>query len=722
MSAPIAQNAAPAAPAQRSAGPDALANCLAAVSRLLGQPATAEALIAGLPLEDGRLTPELFLRAAERAGFAAKQVRCELSQLSALALPAVLLLEGREACVLTARTHDSAQIVSGTDGETARSVPLDELSSIYSGTAIVVGASVRFEAGTASERLLRTHRWFWGTLGRSWPIYAEVAFASVLINVFSVLTPLFFMNVYDRVVPNKAFETLWVLVLGIFLIYLFDLALKTLRGYFVDVAGKRADLALSSMLFEQVMSIRLDAGRQPVGTLANNMREFESLRDFFTSATINTLIDLPFVLLFVAVIWAVGGWEIAAVPVIAIPVVVMAGVALQAPLRDRIRRVFAATEAKHATLIETLGAIEAVKTLGAASHLQRKWESIVGYVAVESLATRMLSALAVNFSTWVQLVVAVAVVTVGTYVVADNRLTIGGLIACTIIGGRALAPLTQLAALITRYYQAMSALAALNRLMQAPIDRPRDRSFVHRPVLRGEFRLQDVVFRYPGQQIDALNGVSVSLRAGDRVAVIGRVGSGKTTLARLLVALYEPQRGGILLDGTDLRQIDATDLRRNIGYVPQNVVLFSGTIRENLVIGAPQASDAEMLRAAALAGLDEHVTRNPLGFDLPVGERGEALSGGQKQSVALARALLLDPPILVLDEPTQGMDRGTEDRLKARLAESARGKTVVIVTHRESLLSMVDSLVILDRGRVVAQGPKETVLRALAEGKVPVAR
>ncbi len=708
--------------ASRPAGPDALANCLAAAARLLGRPATPESLVEGLALDEGGLTPELCVRAAERAGLAAKVVETGLDRLSALSLPAVLLLEDRDACLLCSRSAESAEIVSGLDGETRRAVGIAELAPLYSGTAILISPAVNFSAGTSTEKAFRTHHWFWGTLARSWPIYAEVALASVLVNVFTVLTPLFFMNVYDRVVPNKAFETLWVLVLGICLVYLFDLVLKTLRGYFVDVAGKRADVALSSMLFEQVMNTRLDVGRQPVGTLANNMREFESLREFFTSATMTTLVDLPFVLLFLAVIWAIGGWQMAAVPIVAIPIVIAAGLSLQVPLRDRIRRVFAATEAKHATLIETLGAIETVKSLGASAQLQRKWESLVSYVSAESLSTRVLSALAINFSVWVQLLVAVAMVTVGTYVLADNRLTMGGLIACTIISGRALQPLAQLAALLTRYHQAMSALSALNRLMQAPLDRPADRSFVHRARLRGDYALNDVLFRYPGQQIDAVNGVNMAVRAGDRVAVIGKVGSGKSTLAKLLVGLYEPQRGGLLLDGTDLRQIERVDLRRNIGYLPQNVVLFSGTVRDNLLLGAPQADDAQMLRAATASGLLEHLNRHPLGFDLPVGERGEALSGGQRQAVALARAMLLDPPILVLDEPTQGMDRAAEERFKMRLAETSRERTIVIVTHRESLLSIIDSLVIVDHGKVVAMGPKDAVLRALAEGKVPVAR
>jgi len=704
-----------------TAVPDPLAGCLGVVAKLLGRPAAPDAWCAGLPLINGRLTPALFERAAARAGLASTSERRELADIPPAALPAVLLLDGSRACVLVKRDGDRGDFVFPT-GRAVTSVPLADVARKYSGQAIFVKRALQFEAGTMSERLAAQHHWFWGVLQQSWPIYAEVAAATILINIFSVLSPLFFMNVYDRVVPNKAFETLWVLAIGITIVYLFDFALKALRGYFVDTAGKRADVALSASLYEHVMGMRLDARRQPVGTLANNLREFDSLRDFFTSATLATLIDLPFVFLFLAVLYMLGGIYVATVTFVAIPFVLAVGFALQVPLANRIRRIFSASEAKHSALIETLGAIETVKSLGAASHLQRKWEDLVQYVASESLVTRFLSALAVNFSALVQLAAGAGVLVVGVYQVAANELTLGGLIACVIISGRTLAPFTQVASLLTRYHQAMSALAALNKIMEAPLERPRNKTFVHRPVLRGDIQLRDVVFRYPDQQINALNGVSFSFKAGARIGVIGRIGCGKTTLARLLLGLYEPATGSILIDGTDIRQIDPVDLRRNIGYLPQNVVLFSGTVKDNLVIGAPHVDDAAVLRASQLAGLDEHVNRHPLGYDLPVGERGEGLSGGQRQTVALARALLLDPPILVLDEPTHAMDHSSEERLKERISTQLQNRTLIIITHRDSLLSVVDILIVLDGGKVVAQGPKELVLRAIMDGKVAAAR
>jgi ATP-binding cassette subfamily C protein LapB len=699
---------------------DPLAACLAAAVRLHGNPVSIEALVAGLPLEDGRLTPALFVRAAERAGFSAALKHQPIEVLADSALPAVLLLAQRGACVLLSRDERSATVLIA--GEERQTLAREELEARYAGAAITLKPALRFKAGTAAERMAHTHHWFWGTLARSWPMYGEVALASVFINAFTILSPLFFMNVYDRVVPNKAYETFWVLAAGVLLMYAFDLVLKTLRAYFLDAAGKRADLALSATLFEQVMNMRLDAGPRSVGALANNLREFESLREFFTSATLAGLIDLPFTLVFIGVVWWVGGIYMALVPLMAMPIVVAMGLALQVPLRNRIRRVFAASEAKHATLIETLGAIETVKSLGAASHLQRKWEGLVEYVAAEGLGSRFLSAFAVNFSAWVQLTVGVAVLAVGVYRIGDAQLTMGGLIACSIISSRALAPLTQLAALLVRYNQAMSALVALEKLMAAPRERPLEPTFVHRPRLKGDIQFREVVFRYPGRQADALTGASFAVRAGERVGIIGRIGSGKSTIARLVLGLYQPQAGAVYIDGVDARQIDPVDLRRNIGYVAQNLVLFAGTVRENLLLGAGDADDAALLRAAALSGLDEQLRRQPQGFDLQVGERGEALSGGQRQSIAIARALITDPPILVLDEPTHAMDHSSEDRLKARLQAELAGKTIVLITHRESLLSLVDTLLVLDAGKVVAHGPREAVVRALAEGRVAAAR
>jgi len=697
---------------------DPIANCLVAAARLYGASITPEALTAGLPLDAGRLTPALVERAAERAGLSARLVRTPLNDIRREHLPAVLPLADGTACLMLEREDDHARVLVPELSDTPRDVALSELEEGYTGSAIVLTKMQRFSAGTGSERIADTHHWFWGTLRREVPTYVEVAFATVLINLFALASPLFFMNVYDRVVPNNAMETLWVLAIGMVVVLFFDLLLKILRGYFIDVIGRRADLALSSTLFARVMDLKLDQPRQPVGSLANNLREFESLREFFTSATLASIIDLPFVLLFLAVILWIGGFWMVFPLIVAIPVVLIVGLLLQPALRDHIRRSFAATEAKYSTVIETLAAIEHVKHLNAASQLQRKWEGLVDYVARESLTARLLSAFALHFTGWVQAATGVTVLVIGAYQAADGRLTLGALIACTIIAGRALAPLTQLAGLLTRYHTATTALSALNKIMEAPVEREPGKTFISRPRLEGRIDFRAVTFRYPGQQTDALREATIAITLGMRVGIVGRMGSGKSTLSKLLIGLHHPQAGNVLIDGIDARQIDPSDLRRNIGYMPQEVILFEGTVRQNLTMGAAETDDATMLRAVQLVGLDEHLNRHPQGFDMPVGERGNGLSGGQKQAVALARALLTDPPVLLLDEPTSAMDTGSEEHFKARLAGVLEGRTLIVVTHRESMLTLVNHLIVMDSGRVVAAGPKTEVLQALAQGRV----
>jgi ATP-binding cassette subfamily C protein LapB len=697
---------------------DPLATCLAVTARLYGQPLSPDALTAGLPLEEGRLTPALASRAAERAGLAARVLKIAVADLNPASLPVILLMQDRGACVLVKRTGDEVHTVLPELPEAVRKARIADLADTYTGYAILLGRLQRFEAGTQSERIAEKHHWFWGTLRREARTYSEVALSTVLINVFALASPLFFMNVYDRVVPNHAMETLWVLALGLSVVLLFDLFLKMLRGYFIDIAGKRADLTLSATLFARVMNLKLDQPRQPVGSLANNLREFESLREFFTSATLASIIDLPFVFIFLATIIWIGGFFMVLPVLIAIPIVIAVGIALQPALRDHIRRSFAATEAKYSTAVETLGAIEHVKHLNAAAQLQRKWESLVEFVAKESLTSRLLSSFAINFTGWIQGAVSIVVIIVGAYLATEGKLSLGGLIACTIITGRAASPLTQLAGLFTRYHNAMTALVALNRIMEAPVERELGKTFVSRPRLEGSVDFRGATFRYPTQQIDSLREVSLSIAPGERVGVIGRMGSGKSTLAKLLIGLHQAQAGNVLVDGIDIRQIDPADLRRNIGYMPQNVVLFSGTVRENLTMGVPHTDDASMLRAVKLVGLDEHINRHPQGFDLPVGERGDALSGGQKQSVALARALLSDPPLLLLDEPTASMDIGSEEQFKTRLLRVLESRTLIIVTHRESMLTLVDKLIVMDGGRVMMSGKKADVLQALAQGRV----
>jgi ATP-binding cassette subfamily C protein LapB len=704
---------------ERDAFDDPLLDCLVLFMKMQDRPLSRDALTAGLPLVDNRLTPELFVRAAKRAALSARIVKRPLAQISDLVLPAVLLLEDRQAVLLLEldRDNNRVRIALPETGEGESELSLQGIETRYLGFAIFMQAQHRFDERTPTVLNVRARHWFWGTLMKSWRIYRDVLLASFLINLFALSSPVFIMNVYDRVVPNQAFETLWVLAVGVSVVLLFDVTMRTLRGYFIDVAGKKADIALSVMIYEKVLGLKMEARPSSVGAFANNLHSFESIRDFITSATITAIVDLPFVVLFLGVIAFVAG-PLVFVPILAIPILFIHVTFVRAPLREAVEDSYRASAQKNATLIESLTAVETVKALGAESVIQRKLERIVGYIAKSGIRSRLLSSSVVHLAVFLQQLAMVGIVVFGVYLIGEGRISMGGLIAAVMLTGRAMAPMAQVANLATQYHQAKASLASLEGIMSLPVERPEGKSFISRPRLEGAIEFQNVTFSYPNQEQAALNNVSFSIAAGERVAFIGRIGSGKTTIEKLIMGMYEPDSGSVHIDGIDVRQIDPADIRRNVGYVPQDITLFYGSVRDNIVYGVPHADDASILEASALAGVDEFANRHPLGFDMPVGERGEGLSGGQRQSVVIARAMLLNPPLFIMDEPTNSMDNASEARFKAQLRNRIEGKTVLLVTHRASLLDLVDRIIVMERGCIAADGPTEQVLAALRQGKV----
>ncbi|MFO1275762.1 MAG: type I secretion system permease/ATPase [Sphaerotilus natans] len=698
--------------------PDPLLDCLLEVCRLHGVASSRAALSAGLPLENGRLTLALAERAAQRAGLSTKLQRLRADRIDTATLPAILILRGSGACVLLGWTEDGdARVLLPETGQGAVVMPRKDLARRHGGVVLFVRPHFRFDERTPEVRRTRSGHWFWSAIASQRGVYRDVLWAALLINLFALAFPIFTMNVYDRVVPNHAVETLWVLALGLLLVLLADLYMRSLRSHFVDEASARIDVQLSSSLMERVLGMRLEHRPQSVGSFAANLRGFETVRDFIASSTVTAMIDLPFALIFIAVMAWISPWMV--LPVVAAFVLILViGFILQHRLHELSESTYQASAQRNATLVEALTGIETIKTQAAEGVIQARWERVNLFLARTNVRMRALSSHASYGTQWLSQIVSLSVILIGVHLISQRELTMGALIACTTLASRALAPAGQIVGLLMQYQGARTALESLDRIMAQPVEREPGAAFLHRREIRGDIELRDVRFAYPGRDDPVLDGISLKIARGERVALIGRVGSGKTTIQKLMLGLYQPTSGAVLLDGIDLRQLDPADVRRNLGYVSQDVTLFYGSLRENITMGLPYADENAVLAAAETACLLDFVNRHPKGFDMPVGERGELLSGGQRQSVGLARAVLHNAPLLLLDEPTSAMDFSTEAQVTKRVTEFAQGRTVVLVTHRTSMLALVDRVVVVDQGRIVADGPRDRILEALQSGRI----
>ncbi|WP_180684469.1 type I secretion system permease/ATPase, partial [Tepidicella baoligensis] len=697
---------APSSAHEAAADRDELLGCLIVLARLHGETITRDGALAGLPVENGRLSPSLFERAAHRAGLSSKIVRLPVERLRSELLPAILLLHGEGACVLIDRSQDGqmVRVVFPELGDAPVEVPLSQIEARYTGHAIYARPRLRFDARSPVVNPTRQGHWFWSVIAENRQLYRDVLLAAFLTNLFAVAMPLFIMNVYDRVVPNQAYETLWVLAAGLAIILVGDLVLKTLRGHFVDLASSRADVKLSAYIMERVLGTRMEHRPVSAGSFAANLRAFESVRDFIGSATVIAFIDLPFALIFFVVIGWIA-WPMLIPLAIGTLLLLLYALAVQGRMHELAETTYRAGAQRNATLVEGLVGFETVKALGAEAPIQRKWEKSAALLARVGAQLRLLSTSATNSSAFVQQLITVTIVILGVYLIGEHALTMGGLIACTMLASRAMMPVGQVAGLLVQYHTASTALTSLNEMMKREVERPDDAQFIARGSIKGAIEFRDVSFSYPGQDTPSLRNVSLRIQPGEKVAILGRIGSGKTTLEKLILGLYRPTSGAVLIDGIDQRQLDPAELRRHIGYVQQDVMLFYGTLRENITLGAPLADDADVLKAATIGGIVDLVNSHPKGFDMLVGERGESLSGGQRQGVAIARAVINDPSILLLDEPTASMDHSSEEDIKKRLREFIPGKTVILISHRTSLLDLVDRIIVMDAGRIVADGP-----------------
>ncbi len=685
---------------------DPLALALSHAFHLNGSDTPAETFARSVALPaDGRLTPALAVEAVRRQDGVARLTKLRLGDLSDAVLPALLFVSGNRVCVVQERDTDGTLVLWWPEGDGPARV-----DDIYLGRALLLRPS---EPRSRAEGEASREHWFWGTIARFWPDYLQVILASALVNIFALAVPVFTLNVYDRVFPNAALITLWSLVAGVALALLFDAALKLLRGGVVDAVGRRVDLRASSRLFRHILALDLEAGPARGGSLVNTLKDFEQVREVFSSQTVATLTDLVFAALFLAVIAYLGGplvWP----PIIAMGTVVVLVLLLIVPLRRRAAESRNRSASKTAVAVETVGALETLRATNGAARMLRRWEDAVTGAAVSNERSRRLANTAATLTATASQMSSIGIVVMGVYLALEGQLTMGTVIAAMILSGRALAPMAVLAGLMVRMSFAVDALGALNGMMSLPARAAS--GGLNAPVRSGAVTLDDVTLAYGPDAPRVLGPVSVTVEPGERVALIGTVGAGKTSLLRIMAGLWHPTSGALLLDGVNADQIAPDLLRQAVQLVPQEPVLFSGSLSENIAFGQPWARDAEIAEAARAAGVDTIAANHPDGFGMAIAERGANLSGGQRQMVAIARALLSRPQILLLDEPTAAMDQETERQFIARLTGlvKTRRMTLVVATHRSSLLELVDRVVLLDRGAVRRDGPRDVVIRELS--------
>jgi ATP-binding cassette subfamily C protein LapB len=697
-----------------STGADPLADALLYLAGHHGRAMSRTALLTGLPITDGRLPVQLFQRAAQRAGLDVEAVKRTIAEIPALVLPAILVLRDGSTRILLEQASDprQAKVVNPTapaDGPHALGDTLDQ----YLGYAFLARPIATVDPRTLAAGDLPRDHWFWSVVKRFWPNYTHIAIAAFVVNVLALASPLFIMNVYDRVVPNGAIASLIALSIGLLIAIIFDFVIRTVRSRIIDITGKKLDVVLAAQIFEHVLSVKMAQRPSSVGILANQLRDFDSVREFFTSGSVVSAVDLIFAVLFIVVLYIIAG-PLALIPLLMLPTMIVLGLLLQRPLDRAMKQLQAESAARHGVLVESLSGIETVRATGAEARMQTAWEKSVAATARSGENVHFWASLALTSANTAQQITTLLMVVVGVFLILDGKLSVGALVAATMLAGRVLAPIAGIAAIITRGTQTLASLRAIDRVMKLERERPPERTYVTRRISQGTIAFDNVTFRYPNASENALDKISFKIGPGERIGIIGRVGSGKTTVGRLLAGFYEPSEGRILIDGVDVRQYDPADLRTGVGFALQDTDLFFGKLRDNIALGRPEATDDEILEAARLAGVEAFIAGHPLGYDMPISEGGRSLSGGQKQAIGLARVLIRKPKVLFLDEPTAHFDVRSEGEFIERLKTLAsREMTIVVSTHRLSLLALVERLLLFDRGRLVADGPRDQVIAML---------
>ena len=688
------------------------------VAAFYGRPNSDTVLFSGVPDEVlDAMEQDDIERLADRVGLQVLKHKERDCRLGNFDCPAIIIFADGGVLPLLEVSSDGRyiiDIVTGA-GQPAR-LTLAEIAALnpqfaFAFTLFYDNSSEEARVGHAME--IEKRHWLAATLVPYWRTYTRVMLAALFINLIALASPLFTMNVYDRVLPNKAFPTLWVLTAGITLAYLFDFLLKIARAALIDYAGRKADMRLSQLIFDKILNSTLASRPMSTGEYANRVSQYEFVREFFTSNTIGVLIDSMFVVIFLIVIYMIAGWLVV-IPAVAFVASVAIGLWAQAQIGRRMATAANEASRRQSLLVETISTIETLKSLRAEATMLRRWQELTKHSSRTSEEIKNISSNALNMTMFLQQIVSVLIVVAGTYEFSDGKIAMGAIVATVMLASRAGAPFGQIAMTLARFRQATMSLRILDKIMEQPDDRPSTVGFVNRQIRSGGFSFQNVVFQYPGSDQPVINQLSFNVAPGEKIGIIGRIGSGKTTLGRLLDGLFQPTSGRILIDGVDVRQYHMAEVRSAVAVAGQSSDLFSGTVKENLLLGRADASDEELLAVARMTGVEEFVSVHPRGFDMPVGERGSNLSNGQKQALTIARLLLTRPKIVFLDEPSGAMDLATERHLINKLTDAFGPETTLLVaTHRHSMLELVDRLIVVDKGRIIADGPKHAVIEAM---------
>ena len=686
-----------------------LMDCLITVCRVHKVEVSRVGLLSGLPLNNGELSPTGFERAAKRAGLASRTVKRELKQINPALLPVVLILHDKQACVLHGLNETHAKVSYPELDDAVVEVPRTELAEQYTGYAIFARPEMHAQKAGSNIDKSSVGHWLWSSISTAKDLYRDVILASVFISLLSLALPLFVMNVYDRVVPNAALETLWALAVGVLLVLTADFLLRMLRQYFVELAASRLDVTLSAKIMEKVLSINLASRPPKSGSFINSLQSFESIRQFFSSVTLVALVDLPFGLLFIVIIAMIDVYLI--IPILfGCTFIFLYAIKAQRVMRSLSEESMEISSRKSSLVTESVTSLEDIKAFGYESRNQSEWEKQTIFLAKVNAKLRLVSMSVNNAALWVQQSVGAVIILTGVYLIIEGLITQGGLIAAYLLSSRAMGPVSQAAALLAQYHHAETAKNTLDEIMALPSESGKNQQIKSNLSLNGNIDSKQLCFKYPDESVMALKDVNFSIKRGEHVAILGKNGCGKSTLNKLLMGFYQCESGQLLLDGIDLQQYDPTLLRKQIGYVPQDVSLFYGSLKDNILTDDLRTNESGFWDVLTNCGLAPLVNGNASGVEQNVGERGCLLSGGQRQAVAIARAIVRDPTIFIMDEPTSAMDSTNEALIKNTIKSASEGKTLIINTHRTTLLDLVDRVIVVENGKVIADGKKEDVL------------